>query len=190
MKKAILLNAVCILCCTVLAACGGQSAEMDADWGTFQNDNRDVALTLGMQRQEVHQQLPAQGDDLKLEVLMEETDECLSVPYGETPEDAVTVYYDHGIVTGIWVDDSENPMETSHWSLAGGITKGSTLEEIQKVYGKNDNVTEGEAGEQLTYTYNADWERVETSEETMYLVTFVVGEAGLHSYAVEIMPAA
>lgn len=189
MKNKCLLSVLSVLCCVLLASCGGQGGESELEWGTFQNDTANAVITLGMQQEEIGKLLPCQLDEAILDDLMAETNSNGSVPYGDTPENAVTVYYTDGVVTGIWVDESENPMETSNWYVAGGITKGSTVEEIQKVYGENNRILEEVVGQQLTYTYNADWERVETSDETVYLVNFVVGEEGLFSYTVETMPA-
>ena len=189
MKTKCLGSVLSVICCVLLASCGSQGGESDLEWGAFQNDSTNTVLTLGMQQEEIREQLPCQMDEENLDVLMAETNGNSSVPYGDTPENAITVYYSNGVVTGIWVDESENPMETSNWHVAGGITKGSTVEEIQEVYGENNRISEESVGQQLTYTYNADWERVETSDETVYIVNFVVGEDGLFSYTVELMPA-
>lgn len=187
MKTKCLGSVLSVICCVLLASCGGQGGESDFEWGAFQNDSTNTVLTLGMQQEEIAEQLPCQMNEENLDALMAETNGKGSVPYGDTPENAITVYYSNGVVTGIWVDESENPMETSNWYVAGGITKGSTVEEIQEVYGENNRISEESVGHQLTYTYNEEWKRVETSDETFYIVNFVVGEDGLFSYTVELM---
>lgn len=89
----------------LLAACGGQGTQAEVE----------DKLT------------PAEGSSPSTD-----TD---TVIYGDTPEDRIAVTYYDGVVNNISLDETLQTEKTSNWSLQGGITVGSSKEDLDKVYG-------------------------------------------------------
>lgn len=113
----------------LLAACGGQGTQAEsARWDTFHHEGDNVQFSLGMTQAEVEDKLtPAEGSSPSTD-----TD---TVIYGDTPEDRIAVTYYDGVVNNISLDETLQTEKTSNWSLQGGITVGSSKEDLDKVYG-------------------------------------------------------
>lgn len=163
MKRICMLVGLC-LCLLGLAACGQSGA--DTSLPAMTNTETKTSIALGMTREEMKDVVEQTFNTPWLD---EETGSG-SMMYGETGEERITVLYENNQVTGMMVDSAISDAETSHWALPGGITKGSTLDQITKAYGENP-----EANDQSTlFTY--------TFPEEGYAIDLLVTENGLEAY--------
>ena len=132
MKKFILLPLLFL----ALSACGQKELAPN----TLHNDELGVVLALGMTREEVERQLETTFDtslfiDPSAPVEPEEYERDNSVSYG-IMGDQVLVFYADNVVVGIDVGDTELTDMGSHWALSGGVTSGSTEEEVLAALGE------------------------------------------------------
>lgn len=98
--------------------------------------------------------------------------------YGTTPEETITVYYDRGIVRGLSVDYTLATGGTSHWNMTGGVTMGSSLEDIQACYGSNSGATGEDGKVSLSYGFGSDGRKAANPHDVTLMAAFVVGENG------------
>lgn len=171
-----------LLACLCLTSCGGKPSatvkEIPQD--AFQNSQTGVQLSLGM----TYEQVEALSLDKRPQPELQEPDEP-DVPensgtqvYGTTPEETITVYYDRGIVRGLSVDDTLATGGTSHWNMTGGVTMGSSLEDIQACYGSNSGATGEDGKVSLSYGFGNDGQKAANPHDVTLMTAFVVGENG------------
>ena len=162
----------------LLAACGGQGTQAEsARWDTFHHEGDNVQLSLGMTQAEVEDKLtPAEGSSPSTD-----TD---TVIYGDTPEDRIAVTYYDGVVNNISLDETLQTEKTSNWSLQGGITVGSSKEDLDKVYGAC--TMSNEQDQYFVYYYDSSHTLLTEDhiDDVDYMVSFILEEDGLLACAI------
>ena len=162
----------------LLAACGGQGTQAEsARWDTFYHEGDNVQLSLGMTQAEVEDKLtPAEGSSPSTD-----TD---TVIYGDTPEDRIAVTYYDGVVNNISLDETLQTERTSNWSLQGGITVGSSKEDLDKVYGAC--TMSNEQDQYFVYYYDSSHTLLTKDhiDDVDYMVSFILEEDGLLACAI------
>ena len=128
-----------------LSSCGIQEEEIVKE-DKFYNQKNNIEISLGMTRQEVDRLLTETSGQSHI------SQTSGSVYYGETSDDHLMIYYDDNMIRWITVDDVVNTGSTSNWCLKDGITKGSSKEEVMRVYGKI--TIENEDDEYFAYYYD------------------------------------
>lgn len=177
MRRIILSFFLLFLFC-LLAACGGQETqEESARWDTVHHEGDNVHLSLGMTQAEVEDKLtPAEGSSPSTD-----TD---TVIYGDTPEDRIAVTYYDGVVNSISLDETLQTEKTSNWSLQGGITVGSSKEDLDKVYGAC--TMPNEQDQYFVYYYDSNHTLLTKDhiDDVDYMVSFILEEDGLLACAI------
>lgn len=138
----------------LLAACGGQGTQAEVE----------DKLT------------PAEGSSPSTD-----TD---TVIYGDTPEDRIAVTYYDGVVNNISLDETLQTEKTSNWSLQGGITVGSSKEDLDKVYGAC--TMSNEQDQYFVYYYDSSHTLLTEDhiDDVDYMVSFILEEDGLLACAI------
>lgn len=182
-KRLFAVFTVCLLLCLALAACGPQNVQNDSAWGTVRNTESETELSLGMTREEVEKLLVPTSENSAVKP----TEECLawSAAYGDSPQEKISVMYNWktDTVSQIQMEGVGGTEVTSDWSLADGITKGASKEEILAVYGKEPQM--GDTDDFLNYYYDAnDTLLGEDNKNAAYVVAFTLDEGALKHYCV------
>ena len=102
-----------------------------------------------------------------------------TVIYGDTPEDRIAVTYYDGVVNNISLDETLQTEKTSNWSLQGGITVGSSKEDLDKVYGAC--TMSNEQDQYFVYYYDSSHTLLTEDhiDDVDYMVSFILEEDGL-----------
>lgn len=143
----------------------------------FTTKGTTVQLSLGMTQAEVEDKLtPAEGSSPSTD-----TD---TVIYGDTPEDRIAVTYYDGVVNNISLDETLQTEKTSNWSLQGGITVGSSKEDLDKVYGAC--TMSNEQDQYFVYYYDSSHTLLTEDhiDDVDYMVSFILEEDGLLACAI------
>ena len=159
-----------------LSSCGIQEEEIVKE-DKFYNQKNNIEISLGMTRQEVDRLLTETSGQSHI------SQTSGSVYYGETSDDHLMIYYDDNMIRWITVDDVENTGSTSNWCLKDGITKGSSKEEVMRVYGKS--TIENEDDEYFAYYYDINNNVLEeVNKDAKYAVAFKMKDGKLDIYEV------
>ena len=104
--------------------------------------------------------------------------------YGDTPEDRIAVTYYDGVVNNISLDETLQTEKTSNWSLQGGITVGSSKEDLDKVYGAC--TMSNEQDQYFVYYYDSSHTLLTKDhiDDVDYMVSFILEEDGLLACAI------
>ena len=107
-----------------------------------------------------------------------------TVIYGDTPEDRIAVTYYDGVVNNISLDETLQTEKTSNWSLQGGITVGSSKEDLDKVYGAC--TMSNEQDQYFVYYYDSSHTLLTKDhiDDVDYMVSFILEEDGLLACAI------
>lgn len=107
-----------------------------------------------------------------------------TVIYGDTPEDRIAVTYYDGVVNNISLDETLQTEKTSNWSLQGGITVGSSKEDLDKVYGAC--TMSNEQDQYFVYYYDSSHTLLTEDhiDDVDYMVSFILEEDGLLACAI------
>lgn len=168
--------------CLGLAACSGNDVSENPQLVLYNQESGEL-LTLGMSPEEVEAIVGPYGEPV------EDKGNSL-LGYGTSPAERLGIFYQDGALVEMSVGDTLDPTEESVWSLMGGITTGSTAEEVIKAYGETEFVeneaTEGPETQLTTYYYNKNGERVENNIENdlAYMVFFSIGDNGVENFGV------
>lgn len=101
-----------------------------------------------------------------------------------TPEDRIAVTYYDGVVNNISLDETLQTEKTSNWSLQGGITVGSSKEDLDKVYGAC--TMSNEQDQYFVYYYDSSHTLLTEDhiDDVDYMVSFILEEDGLLACAI------
>lgn len=159
-----------------LSSCGIQEEEIVKE-DKFYNQKNNIEISLGMTRQEVDRLLTETSGQSHI------SQTSGSVYYGETSDDHLMIYYDDNMIRWITVDDVVNTGSTSNWCLKDGITKGSSKEEVMRVYGKS--TIENEDDEYFAYYCDINNNVLEeVNKDAKYAVAFKMKDGKLDIYEV------